>query len=95
MTKERNEEIYKITLITNRDGNQILQEKCNREINIDKCVIEKYKELKIVYLDGLSFTHEEVKSIESLGEYGLKVYTTKKVWYIDIISQKKESNHGE
>lgn len=83
MTKERNKEVYKIILIEDRVGRQILDEKCHREINIDKCVIEKHQPLKIVYSDGMSFTHEEVKRVEPFGEYGLIVYTTKKTWFIN------------
>ncbi len=73
---------YKIILVINKDGARVLQEKCNQEIDLDKCIIEVGQPLFIVYKDGLHFKHENVLNVEPFEEYGLRVTTTKKTWFI-------------
>ena len=52
----------------------------NKEIDLDKCIIEIGKPLKIVYLDGSHFTHEDVCSVRDVDDEIITIHTTKKVW---------------
>ena len=75
--------IHKIILILNKDGQRVCEQYCYKELDLDKSIIERDLELFIYYKDGSHFKHHEfVKSIEGFGEYGLKVTTSKKVWFI-------------
>lgn len=74
--------IHKIILILNKDEQRVCEYYCYKEIDLDKCIIETGLELVIYYKNGSHFKHEVVKSVEGFGEYGLKITTSKKVWYI-------------
>lgn len=84
------DERYSIVKITNRKTNVLV---CSQYYDIalalNKCVIERGLALRIVFFDGFGFTHETVEKVDAFGEYGLKITTTKKEWYIDIMTNKK------
>lgn len=73
---------FKIILVINKDQQKVCEQYCNKEIDLDKSVIEEGRELFIVYKDGGYFTHETVESIENFEKYGLRISTSKKVWFI-------------
>ncbi|WP_346961379.1 hypothetical protein [Clostridium sp.] len=74
---------YKIMLILNRSNKmRVCEQYYDKNILLDKCIIERGLDLTIVYENGASFTHEIVESVEGFEEYGLKITTTKKVWFI-------------
>lgn len=54
----------------------------NRDINIEKCVIEIGKPLKVVYKTNSFFTHEDVVKVEYPDEVTIKIETTKKIWIL-------------
>lgn len=74
--------VHKIILILNKDEQRVCEEYCYKELDLDKSVIERDLELLIYYKDGSHFKHEVVKSIDGFGAYGLKIVTSKKVWFI-------------
>lgn len=74
--------VHKIILILNKDKQRVCEQYCYKEIDLDKSIIERGLELLIYYKDGSRFKHEVVKSIEGFGEYGLKIVTSKKIWFI-------------
>lgn len=84
------DERYSLIKITNRKTNALVcRQYCNIDLALNKCVIERGLALRIVFLNGSGFTHETVEKVDAFGEYGLKITTTKKEWYIDIITNRK------
>jgi hypothetical protein len=74
---------YEIILVLNiNTQTRVCEQYYYKSILLDKCVIESGSSLTIAYECGALFTHEIVKSVESFGENGLKITTTKKIWFI-------------
>lgn len=74
---------YKIILIINRNTNmKVCEHYCYKSILLDECNVETGLNLKIVYEGKSFFTHEMVEKVEPFEEYGLKITTTKKTWFI-------------
>ena len=74
---------YKILLILNKNTQmRVCEHYCYKSILFDKCVMESGLHLKIVYDGNSFFTHETVESVEPFQEYGLKITTSKKIWFI-------------
>lgn len=74
---------YKIILILNRNTQmRVCEHYCYKNILLDECIIEKGAHLKIVYEGKSFFTHENIENVEPFEEYGLKITTSKKIWFI-------------
>lgn len=74
---------YRIILIINKKTkDRVCNQYCYKPIDIQKSVIEIGKELFIVYKDYGRFKHETVEHIEDFEGCGLKITTTKKIWFI-------------
>lgn len=69
-------------IINKNTGKTVCNQYLNRKIDFDKCVFELGQPLKIVYSDGLSFTHEDIWFITIIDEVTIKIETTKKVWIL-------------
>lgn len=73
---------HKIILILNKDKQRVCEQYCYKELDLDKSIIEKDRELVIYFKYGGHFKHEFVKNIERFEEHGLKITTSKKEWFI-------------
>ncbi|GEM_PF-6235298 len=74
---------YEIILVLNRNTQtRVCEQYYYKSILLDKCVIQSGSSLTIAYDCGAIFTHETVEQVESFEEYGLKITTTKKIWFI-------------
>lgn len=72
--------MWKMVSIVNKNTNQqVLNEKLDRELNLDKCEFEVNKPLKIVYSNGVFFSHELVKDVICDTDI-ICVITSKKIW---------------
>lgn len=75
-----------IEKILNKNYNKVLKERCMRELNLEKCIIKTGQSLKIEYLDGIFFGHEQGVNIV-YNDREIVIYTTKKIWFIKNINK--------
>lgn len=74
---------FKIVLIINKNTKEkVCEHYCQKVINLKKSKFEVGSPLNITYKDNLFFSHETVQKVEPFEKYGLKIETTKKIWYI-------------
>ena len=56
----------------------------NKKVDYAKSVIKVGEPLRIVDLEGIFFSHELITLIQD-GYYGFSVFTTKKIWFFEIL----------
>lgn len=74
---------FKIILIVNKKTKEkVCEHYYQKFVNLDKSKFEVGLPLNIGYMDNSFFAHEIVQSVEPFEKHGLKIETTKKIWYI-------------
>lgn len=80
----------KIVNILNRKTlRSVCQNYCGKEIDFDKCNFNIGKPLKITYITGSYFTHENVEDIKDGDINTFQVITTNKIWEIEKLYEMK------